>query len=356
MAIDLKKIKPNKVSTDVNSYSMFIFGVSKVGKTSLVHDLYGDKVLHIMTEKRYKALEGAYVQYVSSWSEYLQVMRQLKQPEIKEQFDVVSVDTVENLYDFLEKYVAAKYKEQHVGERNDLWSADWRDLKTMWKDGLLKIEQAGYTPVFVSHAIQTTVQIPKSGILESDAKSLTEFNEVVSKEDGQTYLEFTKYVPDLKDKVMAPINKMVDNILFLTQTADTTGQEHRVIHTRESLQWLAGSTFKNIKSPIPLSADAYKEAVKEAVDKIPDKDKKTEKVSDQDISNEKPNFEALMKRAKVIAFSMNKAGKMNRVKAVVDRVFGAGNSLTEATEEQTEQLSEAVSELEEEARKAGVEV
>jgi len=123
--INLKDIKPMTVSSDVSSYSMFVYGEVKSGKTSLVNDLYKDKVLNIMTEKRYKALEGAYVQYISSWSEYLEVMRQLRKPEIKQQFDVVSVDTVDNLYGFLEKYVAAKYKEQNVGERNDLWGADW---------------------------------------------------------------------------------------------------------------------------------------------------------------------------------------------------------------------------------------
>ena len=99
--------------------------------TTFVHDLYGDRVLHIMTEKRYKTLEGAYVQYVSSWAEYLQVMRQIKNKDIKEQFDVISVDTVDNLYGLLEKFVAAKWEEESVGERDDLWGKDWNDLRDM---------------------------------------------------------------------------------------------------------------------------------------------------------------------------------------------------------------------------------
>lgn len=353
--IDLKKITPNKVSTDLSSYSAFIYGEVKVGKSSLVHELYGDRVLHIMTEKRYKALDGAFVQYVSSWSEYLQVMRQLKDKQIQERFDVVSVDTVDNLYGFLEKFVAAKYQENSVGERDDLWGGDWTDLRNMWKDGLMKIEQAGYTPVFVSHAIQTTVQIPKSGILESEAAEIINGKEVLNKKDGQNYIEFTKYVPDLKDKVMAPINKMVDNILFLSQTVDETGQEQRVIHLRESMQWLAGSTFKNIKSPIPLSAKAYQKAVEDAINAVPAESRKEEQFSDKDIVNEKPDFDDLMSEAKSIALAMNKSGKMDRVTAVVEKVFGINAKLTEATPEQLEQLFEAVQLMEEEAVKAGVE-
>lgn len=354
--IDLKNIKPNKVSTDLNSYSAFVYGEPKIGKSSFVHDLYGDRVLHVMTEKRYKTLEGAYVQYVSSWAEYLQVMRQIKNKDIKEQFDVISVDTVDNLYGLLEKFVAAKWEEESVGERDDLWGKDWNDLRDMWKDGLTKIEQAGYTPVFVGHSVQATVQVPMSGVLESELDEIKNAKEVKDKKTGNTYLEFTKYVPDLKDKVIAPINKMVDNILFLNMTVDSNGEEHRVIYTRSSMQWLAGSTFKNIKSPIELSADAYKSAVENAVNKVPDEFKSSEQLRDTDIKNEKPDFDEYMKRAKAIGFALAKAGKENRVKAVADKVFGLDSKLTAATKEQVEQLVEAVQLLQEEANEAGVEV
>jgi len=353
--INLKDIKPMTVSSDVSSYSMFVYGEVKSGKTSLVNDLYKDKVLNIMTEKRYKALEGAYVQYISSWSEYLEVMRQLRKPEIKQQFDVVSVDTVDNLYGFLEKYVAAKYKEQNVGERNDLWGADWSELKNAWKDGLLKIEQEGYTPVFVSHAVQTTVQIPKSGIMEAEVDDLTTFKEVYDKKDGQTYIEFQKFVPDLKDKVMAPINKMVDNILFISQTVDTAGNEKRVIHTRSSMQWLAGSTFKGIKPIIPLSADSYKQAIIDAINLVPKEHQNPERFGDMDVPEEKPNFDELMNEAKKIAYALSQSDNMAYVTAIVDKVFGTGAKLTEASLEQVEQLKESVTQLKEIAEELKVE-
>lgn len=353
--IDLKAIKPNKVSTDLHSYSAFIYGEPKIGKTSFVHDLYGDRVLHIMTEKRYKTLEGAYVQYVSSWSEYLQVMRQLKNKEIREQFDVVSIDTVDNLYGFLEKFVAAKWQEESIGSGKAGFGQDWTDLKNMWKDGLMKIEQAGYTPVFVGHSVQASVQVPLSGVLQTQLDELKNAKEVKDK-NGSSYIEFQKYIPDLKDKVIAPINKMVDNILFLSMTVDANGNEHRVIHTRSSMQWLAGSTFKNIQSPVELNATAYQNAVEQAVGEVPDEYKNEDKVSDSDITNETPDFDATMERAKKLGFTLANSDKANRVKAVVDKVFGLDAKLTGATKEQIEQLVEAVQLLEEEVKDAGLEV
>lgn len=349
--INLKDIKPVTVSTDLASYSSLIYGSPKIGKTTFVHDLYGDRVLHIMTEKRFKALAGAYVQYVGNWTEYLQVMRQLKQDEFKEKFDVISIDTVDNLFDFLSKYVAAKYKENQVGERKDIWGADWKDLKEMWKDGLLKIEKEDYVPVFVSHSTQTTTRIPKNAILEANEEDLKDFNEVVDKKDGQTYLEFTKYVPDMKDRAMSPINKMVDNILFLTQTTDTTGKEHRVIHTRESLQWLAGSTFQNIKSPIPLDSESYKKAVTDAIMQVPKKLLSDDKKSDSEIKVSKLDFDELMKNAKKLGAKYAKANRMDIVKNIVDEVFGTDEKLTNATIGQVQQLSEAIGMLQDQLYK-----
>jgi len=210
--------------------------------------------------------------------------------------------------------------------------------------------------VFVSHAVQNTIQIPKSGIIQADVDTLTKFSEKYDKNDGQTYIEFQRFEPDLKDKVMGPINKMVDNILFISTTVDTTGQERRVIHTRSSMQWLAGSTFANIQDPIPLDAKEYTKAVRDAISEIPKEHQKTEEFADKDIINEKPDFNSLMEEAKKIAFAMSKADKMNRVTAVVENVFGVGSKLTEATEEQSELLFEAVQQLEDEADKLGVEV
>ena len=60
--IDLTKIEPNKVSTDPSSYSLLLYGPSKIGKTTFVQELF-PKVLHIMTEKRYGALAFEIVCY-----------------------------------------------------------------------------------------------------------------------------------------------------------------------------------------------------------------------------------------------------------------------------------------------------
>ena len=114
--MDLTAIEPNKVSTDPASYSTLLYGESKVGKSTLVNELFGtDRTLNIMTEKRFGAIENAKVQYISSWGEFKQVLTQLKRKEVRAMYDTVSIDTVENLYKFLGKYIASGYGEYVVG-------------------------------------------------------------------------------------------------------------------------------------------------------------------------------------------------------------------------------------------------
>jgi len=342
MAINLMDLEPIKASTDLSSYTAFIYGIPKIGKTTFVHNMYGDRVLFIATEKRHKVLVGAKVQYVSSWMEFLTVLAQLRNPKLKERYDVIAIDTVENLYKMLEAYILAKFGKTEFGQVE--WGKDWVDLKNDWSNNLQMIERLGYTPVFISHATQVQTKIPVNGILKeniNDTMTLTK-----DKKTHEEYYEFMKYVPDLKDKVMAPINKMVDNILFMTITADESLKEHRVIHLRETLQWQAGSTFTGIAPVIALSADSYKKAVSDAIGLLDDSQKKSEKES-VGMEYEELNFDDLMKEARDLGLVFHNAKRMDELQRVVDEVFGAGNKLTSAKKHQAQPLFIAIQKMKE---------
>lgn len=345
MAINLKEITPNKVSTDFASYSTFIYGSPKVGKSTFVTELYGGRALQIFTEKRFKNLEGAYVQYVSSWNEFKTVMKQLKDPELKAKFDVVSIDTVENLFNMLEKFIAAKFNETQVGEGSVAYGKDWTALKNEWADGIALIERYGYVPVFVSHAKQVTTQIPKSAIVGNEADGIGA--ETVKDSNGIEYLEFLKYVPDGPDRMMAPLRKMSDQILFMHLTSDVNGNEHRVISTRETLQWEAGSTFKNMQPIVPLSADAYKQAVKDALNTIDDSVKTTERIAGADIHGEELDFTALMGQMKELGKFYMDNNRAEELRDLTEQVFGVGVQATSATPKQVEIVKTLVDLLEE---------
>lgn len=352
------EITPNVVPTDPTEYSTFIYGVPKIGKSTLAYEMYKERGLFIATEDRHKALPGAMVIRVTTWVEFLTIMGQLRQPNAKDLYDVVILDTIENLYGMLEKFVAVKYKEKTVGERKDIWGADWVDMKKMWKEGLNMIPEAGFIPCFIAHATEQVVQIPASGVLQSDLEGATvELKVVQDKDDKSKTLEvyeFQKYMPDMKDKVFAPINKMVDNILFANTTLDvSTGQEQRVLYLRDTLQWMAGSTFKDIDPIIPLDAKEYTKAVKRALGKV-DK-KQTTKESVRKVKEEL-NYKEIMSKVKNAGTAFHKAGKLDKLNAISESVFGLGEKMTDASEAQVELLSLALNMIEEKAKDENIEL
>lgn len=354
--MNLLELEPKMAVYDITNYSNCIYGTPKIGKSTFVHELFGEKVIFLATEDRHEALIGAFVQRIHCWTDFLTAMIQLNNPLLKERYRVVCVDTVANLYDMLETFVANKYGEAKLGERKDIYGADYVEVKKTWPKALAMISDAGYKPCFVFHAIQQTVRVPLCNFDLSDPSNngIGQVVTVKEKVDGSDkkvevqYMEYDKYVPDVPDKVFGPVNKMVDNILFLHEGLDANGNSGRMIQTRETLQWQAGSTFKDMVPTLPLSAVAYKEALENCIKSLDPNfvvDHKEAEV------REVLDFDTLMSTAKDLGFKLYNAGKGDLLTLIIDRVFGTGNKLAEAKVGQEELLKAAIIQLEAEVAK-----
>ncbi len=345
--IDLTKIEPNKVSTDPSSYSLLLYGPSKIGKTTFVQELF-PKVLHIMTEKRYGALDGAMVQYVSSWSEFKQVLSQLKRKEVQSMFDAISIDTIENLYRYADKFTASQFDEFSVGDGNVGYGRDHTRLNEVWFRGLKELESLPYTNIFVSHSIEKIVKMPY--INSAEFNSIPDA--VVSQEsDGTEMVEFTKIVPDLKEKALGPVTKMVDNVLYAENNL-VNGKEQRVLHLRGTLQYEAGTTFKGVKPIIPFTAESYKEEVKRVLggnyEKTTDK-----KVLHADTKDVEYDFDDLLEKTKEVAILFQKNNDIKTLTTIVEKTLGKGNKVNDLNEGRVEDLAIILADLTEAAEKKG---
>ena len=76
----------------------------------------------LATEPGYKAIPGIIAQDINSWTDVLQVAAQLRRPEAKEKFDVITIDTLDELV-----FIATEYLKQSEGV-DDLTEIPWGRL------------------------------------------------------------------------------------------------------------------------------------------------------------------------------------------------------------------------------------
>lgn len=318
---DLENLEPQKVSTDISSYTTMIYGPPKAGKSTFIHQLYGTDAIFLRTEKGTKLLPGLFGVDVAKWSDVMKVIKQLRKPAVKAKFKVVVIDTADNLYKYLEKYIKSKYGVDNIKEANGGWGAGHAELSETIFDALKLIEGEGYSLSFISHSKVKTETLPG------------------------TEQEFAKYIPSVPDRGLEIITKMVDTILFAYLQVDpVTRAEKRVIYTRETMNFQAGSRFTTLPAVLPMDAGAYKQAMKTAIESFGAENLKSEK-EEIELQTETLDFQLLRKEASALAVRLHKAGRMAEVTAIVEKHLGVGKMLKSTVETQVETVSIIVDEL-----------
>ena len=318
MAIDLMNLQKNKISRDLGSYMCFYYGNSKVGKSTLVSKLYGDDALYIATEKGYNAL-SVFAVDLTSWNETNSLLRQLKMPEIKERFKVIVIDTVDILYDLAVSYTLKINGCTDLSDKP--FGKLYGEVDKIFNEFLLSITRLGYGLALIGHA-KTQSKLAKKGN-----------NEVES--------DYT--IPSLARRGYQIVAAMVDNIFYITIDEDEDGNQKRVLKTRATNEYFAGSRFKYLPETILLDADVLKEEMQKAVDK---EENTTEEKKDLFIKETKIDFEEVKEKlTEIVTEIFVPNDKMQVVQKIVEKHLGIGNRVNDATEEQADALQLIYDEL-----------
>lgn len=342
--MDLLAIEPYKVSTNLKSYTYLIYGVPKIGKTTLAMELYkakdGEKqAILAATEKGYKRAQGALIQDIGTWRDWQMFIKQLQLPAVQEKFGTVIVDTVDILWGLAEKYILSM---NNVKKLKDVaFGALYKDLDKLFFESIQQIERLGYTLVFISHA----------KVLSAERPDVDEQGNVQYDSEGKPkVIQFSKYIPSMEKRGLPFVTGMVDNILFCNTIRGKDGLDHRAIFTRETEQWQAGTRFDSIPSILPLKAESLMEAIKKDNEQF-GHDETTEEVVENFIPEEVLDFGVLMATAnelcqKIVDMAKKVDGADSTDEQVKARdLFGelgathfAGNKISQAKPTQVEQL------------------
>jgi hypothetical protein len=323
MAINLLDLKPHVVSTDLSGYITLIYGPPKIGKSTFGARM--PKPLLLAFERGYNAIPGVIAQDITSWGEMKQVMRELKKPEVQENFKSIVVDTIDIAADFAQKYVCNQLGIENIGDGG--WTTNgWAKYKKEFEDVFRTLAQLGYAIVFISHDKEKTIK-PQNG---------TEYQQIGS---------------SMQSSALSIIENMADIIGYAHPKVNPDSTTQRVLTLRSLDNSIrCGCRFRYIEPEIPFSYEALTKALQEAINK------EALENNGQYVTNERQtisiakeyDFDALMKEFSEIAGKlMETASAVNgpKITEIISKYLGKGKKISEATREQAELVYLIVQEI-----------
>ena len=334
-SIDIFNIEPNKVSRSLRGYSVFMYGGWKTGKTTTACKF--EKPLLIAAEKGYSAIPGIKALPVNSWSEFRQVLRQLKDDKAKEMFFNIILDTADILYDYCSKYVCANNNADTVSDIP--FGKGYGMIEKEYDEALRQIVQMGYGLVIISH--------------EAD-KTFTD-------ESGKQY---NKIVPTLDKRANNIVARMADIIMYTRSIPDENGKERVMAFCRGTSRFEAGSRFKYFPEHFELSYNNLVNAIGDAIDQQEKEEGAefftTERQNAYADTTSDLDFDELMKEFSDIIANIpgstdaqqeTEEGKkfieywQPRISQAIEKYLGKGKKMRDATRDQVEAISLVVEEL-----------
>lgn len=335
--IDLLGIQPHQVSRDLRGYSVFFYGEPKSGKTTIATKF--PRHLLLAFEKGYNAIPGAMAQPINSWGEFKKVLKQLPDPQVKERFETIIVDTSDIAYDLCEKYICSNAKRSDGGFGVDAigdipFGKGYTMVAKEFDECLRSIVQMGYGLVLISHAVDKTFT-------------------------DETGTEFNQIVPTLGNKPRNIVSRMCDIIGYSRGIQNEDGTTTTKLFMRGTPRYIAGSRFKYTPDSINFTYDDLVKAIGDAIDKQMQEDG-TEFFTDERTNlysevTQALDFDELVGTFNSIVNTLienNEKEKFEsywqpRIVQITDKYLGKGQKVNQCSREQTEALDLIVTDLKE---------
>ena len=319
MGNSLLDIKPHKVSRDLRGYSVLFYGEPKSGKTTISSKFPGALVLAF--EKGYAAIPGIMAKPMNSWGDFKKVLAELKDPEVKNIFQTVVIDTADIAYGLCEKYICSRESDaKNTYEQiSDLpFGKGYKLAQQEFDEGLRKILQMDYGLILISHAV----------------------DKVFKDEAG---VEYNQIIPTLDNKARLVCERTCDIIGYSRQVQTEEGTKTKLF-MRGTPRFVAGSRFRYTPDVIDFTYDNLVKAISDAIDKE-EQASGSDYITDAPMSHEHLNepaydFAALMDEFQTIVGNiMSKTPSMaSKITAIVDKHLGKGKKVGDCTPEQAPQI------------------
>lgn len=207
MAVDLGKVIPNTITTNLNDKIWLFYGEMGTRKTSVACRFPGHLLL--CYDIGYKLINGAMALPLQSWSDFKSAVKQLDKPENKERFKCIIIDTVGQAYQACYQYMLTQMGVNDPGEVG--YGMGWKKIRLEFESVLRSIPQKGYGLIMLAHSDEvekedkatkqkkTVIKIDIDKRPDLIIKSLADFVFYLNKEyiegtDTPTVFAYTKLI------------------------------------------------------------------------------------------------------------------------------------------------------------------
>lgn len=291
----------------------------KTGKTTTAAKF--PKALLLAFETGYLAIPNIIAQPINKWSEFKQVLKQLKEEQAHEQFSNIIVDTADIAYDLCEKYIC---NQAGVSSINEIpYGQGWAKASKEFDEALRSIPQMGYGLVMISHSQDKTFK-------------------------DETGEEYNQIVPTLANRPRLVVDRMSDIIGYAHPVQEEDGSTHTVLYMRGTPRFVAGSRFKYTPDFIDFSYDNLVNAISDAIDKQAAEDNGqfvTEKRTKAYNVEPEQNFDSMMAEFKDLTHKIQKSTGEDfknkwapKIVEITNKYLGVGKKVSDCTAAQSEQL------------------
>lgn len=294
--VDLLKLEGNKVSNRIEDYSLLITGVSGIGKTPLIAELYGESALILSFENSDKGLAGVNSVKIDSYSTLMYYVGQLENPAVREKFSTIVIDTLSLLDYMCEKSVCDAYGVDLLGDCLK-WNKAYKIVDKRFLEVLKRLQAMNYTMVYVCHPVEKKVK-------------------VIDKDNKQ--VEITKVESKVSDRVATWLIPEVDVRLYAAY--NETGE--RVIYTKATPFFDARVRPCDMPFSIPFNATALREEFKKAIDKKTDSKYLVEELESKNISSSVGDFTTIINQVIELGKELESAGHFDAAMEIVNKELG----------------------------------
>ena len=298
----------------------------KTGKTTTAAKF--PKPLLLAFEAGYLTIPGVMALPINKWSEFKQVLKQLKDEKAHEMYENIIVDTVDIAYDLCEKYICNNNGVSNIGDIP--YGGGYAQASKEFDECLRAIPQMGFGLVMISHSQDKTFK-------------------------DETGSEYNQIVPTLANRPRLIVDRMADIIGYAHPMQEEDGTTHTTLFMRGTPRFVAGSRFKYTPESIEFTYDNLVNAIGDAIDKQAEAMNGkfvTDARTDAYQKKESPKFEDMMTEFKDLTKKIQDAAGEEfktkwtpKITHIVDKYLGKGKKVNDCTEAQSEQLELILSDL-----------